>query len=191
MKRLTIAALILIALTTGAFAHQGSIGLYVDTAHNDCDWTFAPYQAIPIVIMYFRSDAGPDGITAAEFRVEVPGGGSMIVISSFTPSPGVLTIGTIDAGIATSFTGCTGTGVDYTLIGTMSVLPFVVTPMQLKVLASGAITAPPYEPRVSMCDDPARTIVGVLGGWFTNPDGTCNLGTESKSWGAIKEMYKD
>lgn len=190
MKRLAMVALILIALTTGAFAHQGSIGLYVDTAANDCDVTFAPYLSTNITVMYFRSDAGPDGITAAEFRVDAPAG--LIVISSFAPSPEVsVTLGTIDAGIATSFTGCTGTGVDYTLIGTMSVLPMVATPMQLKVLASGGITAPPYEPRVSMCDDPARTIVGVLGGWFTSPDGTCNVGTESKSWGAIKEMYKD
>jgi len=190
MKRLTMVALILIALTTGAFAHQGSIGLYVDTAANDCDMTFVPYGGVPITIMYFRSDAGPDGITAAEFRIEVPAG--LIVISSFAPSPEVsVTLGDIATGIATSFTGCAGTGVDYTLIGTMSVLPLVDAPMQLKVLASGAIAAPPYEPRVSMCDDPARTIVGVLGGWFTSPDGTCNVGTESKSWGAIKEMYKD
>ncbi len=190
MKRLTIVALILIALTTGAFAHQGSIGLYVDTAANDCDLDFTPYIAASITIMYFRSDAGPDGITAAEFRVEAPAG--LIVISNFAPSPEVsVTLGAIDAGIATSFTGCTGTGVDYTLIGTMEVLPLVAAPMQLKVLASGAITWPPYAPRVSMCDDPARTIVGVLGGWFTSPDGTCNVGTESKSWGAIKEMYKD
>ena len=190
MKRLTIAALILIALTTGAFAHQGSIGLYFDTAADDCDMSFAPYISASITVMYFRSDAGPDGITAAEFRVEAPAG--LIVISNFAPSPEVsVTLGAIDAGIATSFTGCTGTGVDYTLIGTMDVLPLVDAPMQLKVLASGAITWPPYAPRVSMCDDPARTIVGVLGGWFTSPDGTCNVGTESKSWGAIKEMYKD
>lgn len=190
MKRLTLTALILIALSTGALAHIGSIGLYTDTAANDCDMTFTPYLPTEIIVMYYRSDAGPDGITAAEFRVDAPA--ALMVISGFEPSPDVsLTLGTIDAGIATSFVGCTGTGVDYTLIGTISVLPLSPAPVQLKVLASGAIASPPYEPRVSMCDDPARTIVGVLGGWFTGPDGTCSVGTESKSWGAIKEMYKD
>ena len=190
MKRLTITALVLIALTTGAFAHQGSIGLYTDTAAIDCDMTFTPYLGADITIMYYKSDAGPDGLTAAEFMVEVPAG--LMVISTFTPSPDVsVTLGDIATGIATSFTGCTGSGNDYTLIGTLSVLPFASTPMQIKVLTSTVITAPPYEPRVSMCDDPARTIVGVLGGWFTGPDGSCNVGTESKSWGAIKEMYVD
>ena len=189
MKRLTITALVLIALTTGAFAHQGSIGLYTDTAAIDCDMTFTPYLGADITIMYYKSDAGPDGLTAAEFMVEVPAG--LMVISTFTPSPDVsVTLGDIATGIATSFTGCTGSGNDYTLIGTLSVLPFASTPMQIKVLTSTVITAPPYEPRVSMCDDPARTIVGVLGGWFTAPDGSCNVGTESKTWGAIKEMHK-
>lgn len=190
MKRLTMTALILIALTTGAFAHVGSIGLYTDTGATDCDATFTPYVGADIYIMYYSSDSGPDGITAAEFKLEVPAG--QMVISSFTPTTGVLPLGLIDTGIACSFTGCTGAGNPYTLIGTVNVLPFVATPVTLKILGSeNLMPGDTVEPRVSMCDDPERTIVGVLGGWYSSPDGSCNVGTESKSWGAIKGMYKD
>lgn len=191
MKRLAMAALILIALTTGAFAHVGSIGIYTNTSATDCDMTFTPFLNADLTIMYYSSDAGPDGITAAEFKMEVPAG--LVVISSFTPSPEVsVTLGTIDVGIACSYTGCTGSGNPYTLVGTVSVLPFSAAPVTLKILGSDNLPAgATVEPRVSMCDDPVRTIVGVLGGWFSGPDGTCNVGTESKSWGAIKELYKD
>jgi hypothetical protein len=66
----------------------------------------------------------------------------------------------------------------------------VPTPFQVRIMASDDIAAPPNAPRVAICDD-LRTIVGVLGGWFSTPDGTCTIGTEEKTWGAIKEMYKN
>ncbi len=190
MKRLAMTALILLALTTGALAHEGSIGMFTDVSASDCDMTFGPYVTANITIMYYRSDSGPDGITAAEFRVEVPAG--LMVISSFTKSPDVsVTMGNIATGIACSYTGCTGAGSDYLLIGTMAVLPMSANPLQIRVLASNEITKPPFAPRVSMCDDPTRTIVAVLGGWFTGPNGTCDVGTEETTWGAIKEMYNN
>jgi hypothetical protein len=189
MKRLSLTALLLIVLSTGAFAHQGSLGLYTDMSATDCDVTFVPYLGYDITIMYFRSDAGPDGITAAEFKLEVP---ATMVIQSFTKSPAVsVTLGDLATGLAASFQGCAGSGDDYTFIGTASVLSLADVPSTLKIVASETIELPPYEPRVSMCDDPARTIVGVLGGWFTSPDGTCSVGTETTTWGAIKNMYTD
>jgi len=189
MKRLTMTALILLALTTGALAHEGSIGMYTDVSATDCDMTFGPFVTANITIMYYRSDSGPDGITAAEFKVDVPAG--MMAIQSFTPSPDVsVTLGDISTGIACSYAGCTGTGSDYTLVGTLAVLPMVATPIQIRVLASNNITWPPYSPRVSICEG-SRPIVSVLGGWFTGPDGTCSVGTEESTWGAIKDMYND
>jgi hypothetical protein len=190
MKRLTLIALLLIVLTTGAFAHQGSIGLYTNTSASDCDLTFTPFVGTDIYILYYRSDAGPDGITATEFKVGVDA--AALILGAFTPSPEVsVTLGAIATGLSCSFTGCTGTGSDYVLIGQVSIIALAAVPTQIKVLASNDLPAPPLEPRVSMCDDPARTIVGVLGGWFTAPDGSCSVGTEEKTWGAIKEMYKD
>ena len=191
MKRLTLTALLLVALTTGAIAHEGSIGLFTNSDANDCDVDFTPYLASNITIMYFRSDAGPDGIFAAEFKVVVPDG--QMVISSFTPSPQVtLIMGDISTGIACSYGACTGTGSDYTLIGEMSVLPMfaVPVPLQIRVMASNNLTEPPFAPIVARCDE-TRTIVGVLGGWFSSPEGSCSTGTEETTWGAIKEMYRD
>ena len=59
-KRSLLIAQLLITLTTGAVAHEGSIGLYTDMGATDCDETFIPFTATPITIIYFRSDAGPD-----------------------------------------------------------------------------------------------------------------------------------
>ena len=189
MKRLTMTVLLLAALTTGAMAHQGSIGLYTNTSGADCDATLTPYVGYDVTIMYYRSDAGPDGITAAEFKVGAP---PTMVLGAFTKSPSVsITLGDIATGLSASFIGCTGTGSNYVLIGTVNVIALGATPMMLQVLQSDGLPVGPFAPRVSMCDDPQRTIVGVLGGYFTTPDGTCNISTEEKTWGAIKEMYRD
>ncbi len=181
---------VLIALTMGATAHQGKIGLYTDTSASDVDATFMPFVSYNITIMYYRSDAGPDGITAAEFKVEVPAG--LVVIASFTPSPDVSTTqGDIAVGISCSYAGCTGSGNDYTLIGTVTVLPLVATLIQIRILGSENLPdGVAVEPKVTMCDDPERTIVDVLGGLFCSPNGACWRGTESESWGAIKQLYK-
>lgn len=188
MKRLTLIALLLIAMTTGAIAHQGSIGLYTDTTAGDCDMTMVPYVAVDITIMYYRSDGGPDGITAAEFKVDAPG---TMILGTFTPSPDVsATMGAINTNLACTFAGCTGSGQDYVLIGSVAITALGAMPMMLQVLASDGLPSAPYEPRVSVCEYP-RPIVGVLGGYFTMPDGTCNIATEAKTWGAIKEMYKN
>ncbi len=191
MKRLSMAALLIIALSTGAFAHQGSIGLYTDVTATDCDTDFIPFNPFSIEIVYFKSDSGPDGIFAAEFKVEVPEG--VMVIQSFEPSPGMLPMGDINTGIACAYDACAGIGSDYTSIGTITVLltSAMPVPVQIRVLQSDNLTYPPFAPIVAMCNDPERTIVGVLGGWFTSPDGSCDLGTEETTWGGIKEMYKD
>jgi hypothetical protein len=189
MKRLTMTALLVIALTTGALAHQGSIGLYTNTSGTDCDATLTPYVGYDVTIMYYKSTSGPDGITAAEFKVGAP---PTVILGAFTKSPSIsVTLGTIDTGISCSFVGCTGTGSDYVLIGTVNIIALGSTPIMLHVLQPDVVPFPPFAPRVSMCDDPARTIVGVLGGFFTTPDGTCNIATEEKTWGAIKDMYRN
>jgi hypothetical protein len=190
MKKMSLTALLVVVLSVGAFAHEGSLGLYTDVSATDCDADFTPYLGYDITMMYFRSDGGPNGISSAEFKVEVPLG--QIVISSFTPSPEAsVTLGDITTGLSVSFSGCTGTGADYVLIGTINVLPFVATPLSIRVLAADpSTTLPPYDPKVTECDV-ARTVAPVLGGWFQAPNGSCSVGTEESSWGAIKEMYKD
>jgi hypothetical protein len=191
MKRLSLAALIVIVLSTGAFAQYeiGSLGIYTDQSATDCDFTFTAFVPTNLVIMYYRSTSGPDGITAAEFRLDAPA--ATFTVTDFVESPEVsLTFGTISNGIACSFSGCTGTGDDYVVIGTVSILALNTNPATMKIEASNDITLPPFSPRVAICGL-ERPVVAVLGGWFSAPDGTCNVGTEEKSWGAIKEMYNE
>jgi len=186
MKRLTMTAILLIALTTGAIAHQGSIGLYTDTSAMDCDVTLTPYVGYDVTIMYFKSDAGPDGISATEFKIDAPG---TIILGAFTPSPDVsASMGTINTSLAVTFSGCTGSGLDYVLIGTVNIVALGAAPMMMQVMVGDGLLEPPLEPRVTTCVYP-RPIVGVLGGYFAAPDGGCDIGTEEKSWGAIKDMY--
>ena len=114
MKRLSLTALLLLVLSTGAFAQFeiGSIGMYTDLTAVDCDYTFTPYVPTDIYVLYYKSTAGPDGITAAEFRLEAPAG--LIIVSSFTPSPNVnIPMGEITNGIALAMDGCVGAGDDY------------------------------------------------------------------------------
>jgi len=190
MKKLSIAALLLIVLTTGAVAHEGSIGMFTDLTGNDCDATFSPFLSYEVYILYMKSDGGPNGIFAAQFKVEVP---ASMSIQEFVKSPEVsVTMGNVAVGISCSFSNCAGAGMDYLLIGTISVVAFADVAMDMKVLVAEDIVPenPPVAVRVSICDDD-RTKHAVLGGWFKTPNGTCNVGTEETSWGAIKEMYRD
>jgi len=194
MKRLSLITLLLITLTTGAVAHEGGIGLYTDASATDCDMTFLPFLSYDITIMYFKSDAGPDGITAAQFKLQLPPDG--LTIQEFMPSPEVsVTTGNIGAGILLEFSSCTGVGLDYLLLGTVTVVAFVNESMFMRIVTAEDIVPenPPVAVRVALCDE-VRTKQAVLGYWFTTPNGTCFWppwdGTESSSWGAIKSLYK-
>ena len=189
MRKLSIAALLLIALTTGAVAHEGSIGMFTDMTGTDCDLTFSPFLSYDVFILYMKSDGGPNGIFAAQFKVELPPAG--LSIQEFVKSPDVsVTMGNVAVGISVSFSNCAGTGMDYLLIGTISVVAFTDQAMDMKIVVAEDVVNPPFAVRVIMCDE-ARTKHGVLGGWFKTPNGTCNVGVEETSWGAIKEMYRD
>lgn len=189
MRKLSLVVALLIAVSTTAVAHEGSIGLYTSQAATDCDAAFVPFVAQNVYLVYFRSDAGPNGITAAEFRISYPVGQLFFGTPVWSPAVSLF-FGTLEEGQAVSFSGCTGVGQDLLYIGQVPVTLLVAVPFQLKVETSNSIVNPPFAPRVSMCDDPQRTIVGVLGGYFSAPDGTCNVGVEESSWGAIKGMYR-
>jgi len=193
MKTLTLAALFLIVLSAGAGSHVGSIGLYTTEEAIDCDMTFTAFLPSDIYVMYFKSTSGPDGISGAQFRIEMPASGT-VHFQGFETHPNIiLTTGDIVGdGISVSYAGCTGTGLDLLLIGKLTVFPMATGDYTFKVLSSLDIhpNDPPFEPRVARCDLD-KTLAGLLGGWFSTPDGSCNVGTEEKTWGAIKEMYKD
>jgi hypothetical protein len=191
MKRLIVAGFLLLTLSTAAIAHEGSIGMYTDLTGTDCDMTFTPYLSFEVSILYYRSDGGPNGITAAQFRVQLPPSG--LTIQTFTQSPEVsISLGNITTGITLAFTNCSGAGQDYLLLGTIEVVAFVDQPYDMWIALDEGIDPrnPPVSVRVTMCDS-GRTKHGVLGGWFKSPNGTCSVGIEETTWGAIKGMYTD
>ena len=193
MKRSSLIALLLITLTTGAATHEGKIGLYTDLSAMDIDLTFVPFLSYDITILYLRSDAGPDGITAAQFKLLLPPSG--LALQNFVPSPEVsVTMGNIVVGISMAFSSCTGSGIDFLFLGTVTVVSFIDEVMYLMIVTAEDInpTNPPISVRVTICDED-RTKMAVLGGWFCSPNGCSSgppPGTESSSWGAIKGMYR-
>lgn len=184
MKRLSTALILIIALTGGAFAHEGSLGLYTDQTATDCDAAVAPFTPYEITIMYFRSDGGPNGIFALEFSIDIIGDWGFFGTPTWNPAV-TLTNGDISTGIAVSYGDCEGAGADYAWVGTIPFTSLGATSGLIKVGPSTAYS----QPIVAMCDE-MRTLVPILGGYFSAPEGSCEIGTEESSWGAIKNMYR-
>lgn len=189
MKRLSLVfAVLLVVSAAAADAHEGSIGLYTSEAGTDCDATFVPFVAQNVYIVYYRSDAGPDGIRAAEFKISHDPAAVILQTPVWSPSVAV-TLGSIGSNMSVSFAGCTGVGIEYLYIGYVPILAYNTNPWMIMVATSDDAVDPPFSPRVAICDQQA-SIVGVLGGFFSAPEGSCNVAVEETSWGAIKGMYQ-
>ena len=187
MKRLSLLFLVILVAASAISAHEGSIGLYYNQTATDCDATLPPFTPTNIYLIYYRSDAGPDGITGAECRVEISS--AQVSLVSFTEPPSTLTNGNILTGIGIVFTtDCFGAGQEYVLLGTLSLL---------SQAAPEGWTAKVFgDPRSQTGDGLNVAICGgtkplqpVLGGWFIGQDGACNVGVETATWGAVKSMY--
>lgn len=187
MKRMVLYFIVLLALTAGAQAHDGSIGIYTSTLGEDCDCDIDPYQFFPLYIVYFKSDGGLDGICGAEFKLEKSEPVNLS-INSFTPIPGALTIGSIEEGISVTF-ACTGNGADYVHIGTIEVFSVAVFDWTLHIVEDPFPTIGPGIYVLECNED--KTMVPVLGGWFHEGEGNCEIAAESTTWGAIKSIYAE
>ncbi|MBN2185700.1 MAG: hypothetical protein JW746_10270 [Candidatus Krumholzibacteriota bacterium] len=188
MRKMVLFLMVLAVFATGVQAHGGSIGLYTSALADDCDADVAPFAPFSIFIVYYRSDAGPDGINGAEFKAvfDIPG----VNYGVFTPPAGTLTTGDVSTGIGITFRdGCTGSGSNYVYLGTQQVIALGVFDWTMHVVAN-----PESEPEagiwVSRCDA-LKTLAPVLGGWFHEGNGTCTLPTKASSWGAIKSIYTE
>ena len=171
---------------TGAEAHDGSIGIYTSMLADDCDADINPFVSTELFVVYFKSDGGPDGITGAEFKAEMS---PNVAIQLFTPAAGAIPLGDISTGIGIAFSSCTGTGLDYIYVGSIDVVSFGVFDWTIQIVAN-----PESEPApgiwVSDCAY-YPVVLPVLGGWFHEGEGACNVAGESTSWGAIKSIYTE
>ncbi|TFG88590.1 MAG: hypothetical protein E4H16_04830 [Candidatus Atribacteria bacterium] len=180
--------MILSAFAAGVQAHSGSIGLYTDANAADCDMDVPPYVPTNIYVVYFKSDSGPDGITGAEFKVEISNAQVLLLVPVW--APGTMTIGAVQTGIAVTFGDvCTGSGSATVYLGILPIMSQMAFDWTMRVLAS-PVALEPDNVWVSQCDATA-SLHAVLGGWFHEGDGACTLPVESSSWGAIKSMYNE
>ncbi len=189
MKKLSLAAVLIMLLAPLAIAHEGSLGLYTDATAVDCDRAPVIFVPFNVHMVYFRSDGGPNGITAFEFKIEK--NNSNIQISSATWQQGFITDGELETGISVACPGCYGAGLSLVPLGTISM--FVTSaPLPgdayIKVVADPGALDPGIW--VSTCAD-GYPLHEVLGGYFKFQEGSCNIAVEPKSWGAIKAMLDE
>ncbi len=189
MKKLSLTAVLVILMATCVCAHEGSLGLFTAETALDCDYKpAAPIEQITLYLVYYKSDSGPNGITAFEFMLEIS---SNVWFTSATWQQGFITNGAVMSGISVASQGCFGSGMTYAPLGNIKV--FLTTLDNFENQYARIVPDPGAEfPHVyiSMCDED-RTMHEVLGGWFLFNEGACLTGTETTSWGAIKSIYRN
>ena len=174
---------------TGVQAHEGSIGVYSTMFADDCDLEIPPFAPVDLYIVYFRGDSGPDGIRGAEFKAECSS--PLVNFNAFTPAAGAIPLGDVATGIGIVFDACTGAGTSTVYIGTQEIFVMgVVSDWTIRILPSPTSFPATDYPIVSQCDV-LQTLHPVLGGWFHEGEGNCELAPENSSWGAIKSMYTE
>jgi hypothetical protein len=190
LEKLSLAVAIMMLLASLASAHNGLLGLYTDETATDCDREpilFAPFD---VHLIYVRSDGGPDGITAFEFKIEKHD--ANIIICSATWKQGFISLGDVESGISVATEGCYGAGQSCVSLGYMTLFS-VVSPLPwdayLKVVADPCALEPGIW--VSMCE-PGYPLHEVLGGYFQFEEGVCPCphAVETMSWGAIKSIIR-
>lgn len=194
MKKLSLLCALLLIVGAAAHAHEGAISIYTDQSLNSCSLEIPIGMSGDLMILYVR-DEGVDMGNAAEFRVQFttpllmappPTWESYITIALVDSWPGNVSL------TGTAGFGCTQAVVplgSFTLINIGDPDTFFVKVVDHPrgVLPDGIY--------ITACDDD-NTEVEVLGGAFVltgNDDlfpANCNPGVESKSWGAIKSMYR-
>ncbi len=188
MKKLSIIAILILMTASAVSAHEGSIGIFTTELATDCDATLPPFTPFDVYLMYIRSDGGPDGITGAEFRAEISD--PAVAILSPTWNPAILPNGDVATGIGIVFTGvsCYGPGQSMVWLGTLQLMNMGAPAGWTMKIFGDPRSSTGTGLNVSICDE-FKTMVPVLGGWFIGEDGTCNVGAESTTWGAVKSLY--
>ena len=168
MKRLSTVIALLAIMSSSAVAHIGSIGLYTSQAATDCDADFVPFVAQNVYMLYYRSDGGPDGITAAEYQISYPAGSVILQAPVWSPSVSV-TLGDLTTGMAVTFAGCTGAGQQYVYIGyvpVMALAPAMEAPMTILTAASSLsawIKIPSSSLAMALAMYSVNSFCGVMG----------------------------
>ncbi len=197
MKRLALFVTLLLVVSASVGAHEGAISLYADTELNSCSMDVIPPPegsgTGDIWILYVR-DQGVEMGAAAEFRVICTSASIFFFAPAWEPYV-TLPQGTIPGNVSLAGTTQFGCGLDIVPLGHFTIYnPADVDTFLIKVVDNPEPWSGPgiY---ITACDDD-NTEVKVIGGTFVltgdpeNYPANCNPGVESRSWGAIKDMYR-
>ena len=198
MKKLALFVVLLLTLGTAANAHNGAISLYADTGLNSCSMDIIPPAQGGtgtglLWLLYVRGDGVNMG-SAAEFRVICTSPAVMFFAPTWEPYI-TLTSGAIPGNIAIAGESNFGCDIDVVPLGSFTIFNSAdVDTFYVKVIDNPESVA---GPGIYITDcAPEKNEVKVIGGTFVctgDPvlfPANCNPGVESKSWGAIKDMYR-
>jgi len=184
VRTLLLAVLIAIFSVSAAAAHNGAISLYENAGLTDCD-AYLQMFATDTVRVYYVRGQGPELGRSAEFMIDLSTTNALLTPPPVWTGSIILTVGLVESGIYLESSSCLGLGQNVVYLGMIFVLNVgEYGTFYLSVVphpASGAI-------RIGLCDE-ANTKVSVLGGSFIF-NGSCNIGVQETSWGAIKALYR-
>lgn len=195
MKKLSLLCALLMVVAGTASAHDGAISLYTDESLSSCrmEIPYPPGEYGTITLLYVR-DQGVAMGSSAEFRIVCTSSLVMFFPPAWEPYI-TQTIGTIPGDVAITGASQFGCGLDIVKLGSVEIWN-VADPdtFYVKVVDTprGDLEDGIF---ITACDE-WNTEVKVIGGTFvltgnnTNFPAVCNVGVESKTWGAIKSMYK-
>lgn len=185
MKKLVLSVLFILIVAVNGLAHEGTLGLYVDETLNDCDATLG--VAVFDLNLYYWRDQGFDLGNACEFRMVITSPLAFFQEPTWADNIEV-TIGSIVTGISLTGSTCLGSAMDIVYLGTIPVFNVGDMDTFFVRVVNHPTSYPNPSIYVTVCD-PFQTKREVLGGWFVF-NGTCNVESDPKSWGAIKNLYR-
>ena len=193
MKRLSLFCALLLVVGATAGAHDGAISLYRDETLASCSMEITPGNQGTLWMLYVR-DQGIDMGSSAEFRVYCTSADIIFFAPTWEPYINNI-IGTVPGDVSLTGASQFGCAMDVVPLGSVRLLNAGdVDTFHVKVV-NNSTSYPVPAIKITACDDD-NTEVTVIGGTFVLTGNqalypaNCNPAVESKTWGAIKSMYR-
>lgn len=204
MKRLITVwvLLLLLSASTGSEAHEGMLALYADVDPGACSKELGIMENADLHLFYIKGN-GPTMGNAYEFRLVKSSEGVVITGLSYPLSAQPCTsLGSLDTGIAiirnagTHHVDLCDDSLTEIHLATISIINLSEADAFMLTLKEYPGPDNPSGPRVTGCE--TFPVVYEVGGGSFVFNGTCYdpldplglVSTESKSWGAVKSMYR-
>lgn len=182
MKKLLLLSIGILLCASVAFGQAGFIGLYVDPAYTDCDYSWTGPALVPTYVVHKSCP----GATASQFMVQQGGGWNCTFTGEIVAIP--VSIGSSLGGLSASYGGCRPSDI---LISTINWFCMAAPPTCSYLQVVPDIAAPSGEIEVVTC-----TFTKIFGNGsilYGSPDGSCDCGeivpTRDTNWGQIKSLY--